>query len=215
MSRHRPLKRCNIVQAERHRDVRFLFAILSFNHCVLSSVIPAQTVVGRARDCLRVKIELDEKTSTIKVNDEKVKSMWDKRLTEISFDICIKEILKGNRPGEDTGLGCNPIKGIVDVSDDWWESKLKVVLEAQKFRTLDIDPEFEGKLDQMFMGIVATSDKAWSPSLGTLPSEFFEDVGNDILEENEEENTINDVHISSQVGHDFDGNNKKKKKNLR
>ncbi|KAK8305069.1 hypothetical protein V6Z12_D03G036800 [Gossypium hirsutum] len=25
--------------------------------------------------------------------------MWDKRLIEIFFDICIKEILKGNRPG--------------------------------------------------------------------------------------------------------------------
>ncbi|MFQ6652377.1 hypothetical protein Gotur_024277 [Gossypium turneri] len=36
--------------------------------------------------------------------------------------------------------------------------------EAQKFRTSGIDPEFEGKLDQMFMGIVATGDKAWTPS---------------------------------------------------
>ncbi|KAK8270841.1 hypothetical protein V6Z12_D11G223800 [Gossypium hirsutum] len=25
--------------------------------------------------------------------------MWDKRLTEIFCDVCIKEILKGNRPG--------------------------------------------------------------------------------------------------------------------
>ncbi|MBA0550473.1 hypothetical protein Golob_021416, partial [Gossypium lobatum] len=52
-----------------------------------------------------------------------------------------------------------------------------VVLEAQNFRTLGIDPEFE------------------APSLGTLPSEFFEDVDNDILKENEEENAINDFHI--------------------
>ncbi|MFQ6624933.1 hypothetical protein Gotur_003990 [Gossypium turneri] len=56
--------------------------------------------------------------------------MWDKRLTEIFCNICIKEILKGNRPGEDTGLGWNPIKRTVDASDDWWESMLKVVLEA-------------------------------------------------------------------------------------
>ncbi|MBA0548998.1 hypothetical protein Golob_020059, partial [Gossypium lobatum] len=41
------------------------------------------------------------------------------------------------------------------------------------------------------MGIVATSDKAWAPSSSTLPSEFFEDIDNDILEENE----INYVHI--------------------
>ncbi|MFQ6652378.1 hypothetical protein Gotur_024277 [Gossypium turneri] len=45
--------------------------------------------------------------------------------------------------------------------------------EAQKFRTSGIDPEFEGKLDQMFMGIVAT--------------------------ENEEENMRNDVHILNDV----------------
>ncbi|MBA0607952.1 hypothetical protein Godav_020210, partial [Gossypium davidsonii] len=85
--------------------------------------------------------------------------------------------------GKDTGLGWNPIKRTV-------------VPQAQKFRTSSIDPKFEGKLDQMFMGIVATGDKAWAPSSGTLPSKFFEDVDNDILEENEEENLINNVHIS-------------------
>ncbi|MFQ6657943.1 hypothetical protein Gotur_027420, partial [Gossypium turneri] len=92
--------------------------------------------------------------------------------------------------GKDTGLGWNPIKRTVDASDDWWESRLKVVPQAQKFRTSSIDPEFERKLDQMFMGIVATGDKAWAPSSGTVPSKFFEDVDNDILEENEEENII-------------------------
>ncbi|MFQ6626679.1 hypothetical protein Gotur_005817, partial [Gossypium turneri] len=81
--------------------------------------------------------------------------------------------------GEDTSLGWNPIKRTVDTSDDWWESKLK--------------------LDQMFMGIVATSDKAWEPSSGTLRSDFFEDVNNEIPEENEEENVRNDKS-SKQIG---------------
>ncbi|PPD98144.1 hypothetical protein GOBAR_DD04816 [Gossypium barbadense] len=67
--------------------------------------------------------------------------------------------------GEDTGLGWNPIKRTVDVSDEWWESRLRVAPEAKKFRTSGIDPEFEGKLDQMFMGIVATGDKAWVMSI--------------------------------------------------
>ncbi|MBA0791073.1 hypothetical protein Gohar_015673 [Gossypium harknessii] len=67
---------------------------------------------------------------------------------------------------------------------------MSVVHEAKKFRTSGIDPNFEGKLDQMFIGIVATSDKAWAPFSGTLPSEFFEDTDNAILEENEEENVI-------------------------
>ncbi|MFQ6620658.1 hypothetical protein Gotur_000845 [Gossypium turneri] len=154
-------------------------------------------------------------TSVVEVSDEKVKAMWDKRLTEIFCDICIKEILKGNRPGthfardgwlkimtnfeketgkgEDTGLGWNPIKRTVDASDEWWESRLQVVPEAKKFRTSGIDPEFEGKLDLMFIGIVATGDKAWAPSSSTLPSDFFDDVNNEIPEENEEENMRNDV----------------------
>ncbi|XP_052484911.1 L10-interacting MYB domain-containing protein [Gossypium raimondii] len=161
-------------------------------------------------------------TSAVEVSDGKGKVMWDKRLTEIFCDICIKEILKGNRPGthftrdgwlkimtnfeketgkgfsqrqfknrwdalkkkrkawkklkgEDTGLGWNPIKRTVDASDEWWESRLQVVPEAKKFKTSGIDPEFEGKLDQMFMGIVATGDKACAPSSGTLPTDFLED----------------------------------------
>ncbi|MFQ6663487.1 hypothetical protein Gotur_031002 [Gossypium turneri] len=93
--------------------------------------------------------------------------------------------------GEDTDLGWNPIKRTVDVSDDWWETK--------KFRTSGIDPEFEGKLDQMFMGIVATGDKAWAPSSGTLRSGFFENGNNKTPEENEEENMRNDVHILNDV----------------
>nr|KJB29577.1 hypothetical protein B456_005G108600 [Gossypium raimondii] len=74
----------------------------------------------------------------------------------------------------------------IDASDDWWESRLKVVPKAQKFRTSGINPQFEGKLDQMFMGIVATGDKAWAPSSGTL-------------RKNEEENVRNDVHISNDI----------------
>ncbi|KAL1175009.1 hypothetical protein V6Z11_A04G057100 [Gossypium hirsutum] len=98
--------------------------------------------------------------------------------------------------GEDTGLGWNPIKRTVDASDDWWESRLKVVPKAQKFRTSGIDPEFKGKLDQMFMGIVATGDKAWALSSGTLRSDFLEDVNNEIPEENEEEN-ISSSHFKT------------------
>ncbi|MBA0781688.1 hypothetical protein Gotri_002588 [Gossypium trilobum] len=90
-------------------------------------------------------------TSAVEVSGEKVKVMWDKRLTEIFYDICIKEILKDNTP-------------------------------AKKFRALGINPEFEGKLDQMFMGVVAIGDKAWTHSSSTLRSEFFEDVDNDIPE---------------------------------
>ncbi|MBA0855818.1 hypothetical protein Goshw_019609 [Gossypium schwendimanii] len=58
-------------------------------------------------------------TSVVEFSGEKVRAMWDKRLIEIFCDICIKEILKGNRPGRDTGLRWNVIKRTVDASDDW------------------------------------------------------------------------------------------------
>ncbi|MFQ6668577.1 hypothetical protein Gotur_034163, partial [Gossypium turneri] len=125
--------------------------------------------------------------------------MWDRRLTEILCDICIKKILKDNRfgthftkdgwlkimtnfekeTGRDIGLGWDPIKRIVDASINWRESRLK--------------------LDQMFMEVVAISDKTWTSSSGTLPSEFFKHVDNDIPEENEEKNVRNDKS-SMQIG---------------
>ncbi|MBA0758265.1 hypothetical protein Gotri_021276, partial [Gossypium trilobum] len=54
---------------------------------------------------------------------------------------------------------------------------------------------------------VAIGDKAWAPSSGTLRSDFFEDVDNEIPKKNEEENLRNDVHILNDV--DIDGNEKK------
>ncbi|MFQ6622520.1 hypothetical protein Gotur_003110 [Gossypium turneri] len=66
-------------------------------------------------------------TSATELIGEKVKAMWDKILTEIFYDICIKEILKGNKlKSEDTGLWWNPIKRTIYASDDWCESRLKV-----------------------------------------------------------------------------------------
>ncbi|KAL1126072.1 hypothetical protein V6Z11_A13G087000 [Gossypium hirsutum] len=67
----------------------------------------------------------------------------------------------------------------------------------------------------MFMGIVATGDKEWAHSSNTLFSDFFEDVNNEIPEENEEEtvrndiNILNGVHISNDVH--IDGNGQKRK----
>nr|KJB15329.1 hypothetical protein B456_002G171600 [Gossypium raimondii] len=151
----------------------------------------------------------------------------------IFCDICIKEILKGNRPGthftkdgwlkimtnfeKETGKGFHKdnlkIGGMPSKKNGKLgrnlKAKILVVPEAIKFRTSDIDPEFEGKLDQMFMAIVATGDKAWAPSSGTLRSDFFEDVNNEIPEESEEENMRNDVHISNDV--QIDGNGQKRK----
>ncbi|KAK9003979.1 hypothetical protein V6N11_001797 [Hibiscus sabdariffa] len=66
----------------------------------------------------------------------------------------------------------------------------KVVPEAQRFKTACIDPELEEKLDQMFRGIVATSDKVWAPSSGILSSDFVEHDNIEALDEIEEENVV-------------------------
>ncbi|MBA0765094.1 hypothetical protein Gotri_014351, partial [Gossypium trilobum] len=162
-------------------------------------------------------------TLVVEVSGEKVKVIWDKRLTELLYDICkaysqrqlknrwdaLKKEWKAWKKlkGGDIGLGWNPIKGTFDVSNDSWE--------IQKFRTSGINLELEGMLDQMFMGVVATSDKAWTPSSSTLHSEFFEDVNNNIIKENEEENARNDVHIlnDAHISNDvhIDGNGQKRK----
>nr|KJB29819.1 hypothetical protein B456_005G119800 [Gossypium raimondii] len=139
--------------------------------------------------------------------------MWDKRLTKIFCDICIKEILKGNRPGthfrkdgwlkiminfeKETGKGFSQRQ----LKNRWdalkkneklgrnLKANILVVPEAQKFRTSGIDPELEGKLDQMFMGIVATENEE-------------ENMRNDV-------HILNDVHISNDV--QIDGNCQKRK----
>ncbi|MFQ6666338.1 hypothetical protein Gotur_032712, partial [Gossypium turneri] len=49
------------------------------------------------------------------------------------------------------------------------------------------------------MGIVATGDKAWAPYFGILRSDFFEDINNEIPEENEEEDMRHDKS-SKQIG---------------
>ncbi|KAK9008534.1 hypothetical protein V6N11_075423 [Hibiscus sabdariffa] len=105
---------------------------------------------------------------------------------------------------KDIGLGWNSVKGTVDASEEWWESRLKVVPEAQRFKLAGIDPELEGKLDQMFKGMVAIDDKAWIPSSSILPINFVE-PGNETFEDIEEENAVDDVHMLSQIG--CEGNN--------
>ncbi|KAL4291379.1 hypothetical protein GQ457_14G012700 [Hibiscus cannabinus] len=101
----------------------------------------------------------------------------------------------------DTGLGWNYAKGTIDALEEWWKSRLQVVLEAHRFKTACIDHELEEKLDQMFRGILATGDEAWAPSSGILPSDFVEHEDIEALDEIEEENAIIDnmIHATSRL----------------
>ncbi|KAL4388822.1 hypothetical protein GQ457_09G015280 [Hibiscus cannabinus] len=75
-----------------------------------------------------------------------------------------------------------------------------VVPEVQRFRTAGIDPELEEKMDQMFRGMVATGDKACTPSSGILPGDFVEHNGNEALDEIEEENSIGSDENNESLG---------------
>ncbi|MFQ6660032.1 hypothetical protein Gotur_028689, partial [Gossypium turneri] len=142
-------------------------------------------------------------TSAVEVSGEKVKAMWDKRLTEIFCDICIEEILKGNRPSthftkdrwlkimtnfeKETrkGFSQTQLKNRWDALKKEWKAWKKLKGEDTGLgwnpikRTVDASDDWWE---------IATGDKAWAPSSGTLRSDFFEDVTNEIPEENEEEN---------------------------
>ncbi|MFQ6663344.1 hypothetical protein Gotur_030906, partial [Gossypium turneri] len=142
-------------------------------------------------------------TSAVEVSGEKVKAMWDKRLTEIFCDICIKEILKGNRPGthftkdgwlkimtnfeKETGKGFSQrqLKNRWDALKKEWKAWKKLKGEDTGLEWDPIKRTVDASDDWWE---IATGDKAWAPSSGTLQSDFFEDVTNEIPEENEEEN---------------------------
>ncbi|KAK8599852.1 hypothetical protein V6N12_049724 [Hibiscus sabdariffa] len=118
---------------------------------------------------------------------KQLKNQWDLLKKEWRLWKKLKE--------KNIGLGWNPIKETVDASEEWWESRLKVVPEAQGFKLAGIDPELEDKLDQMFKEIVATGDKVWAPS-GILPTDFVEHGYNETLEEIEENNAT-DIHTTT------------------
>ncbi|PPS04869.1 hypothetical protein GOBAR_AA15802 [Gossypium barbadense] len=156
-------------------------------------------------------------TSAVEVSGEKVKAISDKRLTEIFCDICIKEILKGNRPGTHFTKD-----GWLKIMTNFEKETGKAFSQRQlkiggmpKKRMESLEELIRAKilglgesLNQMFMGIVATGDKAWAPSSGTLRSDFFEDVNNEIPEENEEENVMSIVENSN--GDESDDEREKK-----
>ncbi|KAL0907831.1 hypothetical protein M5K25_022273 [Dendrobium thyrsiflorum] len=82
----------------------------------------------------------------------KLKNKWDQLKKDWKL---WKELKRGS-----TGLGWDPRKKTIDAPDEM------VVPNAKKLKYCGIDPELEDKLDQMFLGVVATGDHAWTPNQG-------------------------------------------------
>ncbi|XP_024195883.1 uncharacterized protein LOC112199050 [Rosa chinensis] len=100
-------------------------------------------------------------------------AIWNEGLVDVFCDICIKEVDNNNRPhthfnpegwGKETGLGWDHKRQIIDASDEWWRLKIEKNKEYGKLKKKGIAPDFEDKLNKMFMGISATGQHAYSPS---------------------------------------------------
>ncbi|PPS06829.1 hypothetical protein GOBAR_AA13810 [Gossypium barbadense] len=122
-------------------------------------------------------------TSAIEASGEKVKAVWDKRLTETFCDICIKEILKGNRPG-------------THFTKDGW---LKIMINFEKetgkaFSQRQLKNRWdalkkEWKAWKKLKG--EDTGLGWNPIKRTVDAsdDWWENVNNEIHEEDDEENT--------------------------
>ncbi|KAL1092169.1 hypothetical protein V6Z11_D07G205200 [Gossypium hirsutum] len=143
-------------------------------------------------------------SSAVEVNGENVKATWDKKLIKI---FC-------NRPGTHfTKDGW--LKIMINVEKETcmaysqrqlknrWDALKKEWKAWKKIKGRDTSLRW----NPIKRTIDASND--WAPSSGTLRSDFFEDVDNEIPEKNEEENLRNDVHILNDVH--IDGNKKKRK----
>ncbi|PPS19385.1 hypothetical protein GOBAR_AA01184 [Gossypium barbadense] len=139
--------------------------------------------------------------SAIEVNGEKVKVMWDKRLLEIFCDICIKEILKGNRPGTHFTKD-----GWLKIMTNFEKETGKAFSQRQlKNRWDALKKEWKAwkKLKGEDTGLGWNPIKRTVDALDDWWESRLKDVNNEIPEENEEEIVRNDVQI--------DGNGQKRK----
>ncbi|XP_021818574.1 uncharacterized protein LOC110760581 [Prunus avium] len=106
----------------------------------------------------------------------RVPAVWNNQNTTIFCDMCIKELEAGTMEiwkeliGKETGLGWNSKLGTIDASDEWWHNKIEINPKYAKLRRKGISPDMEEKFDRMFMNTTATSDHAWAPSSGVLPT---------------------------------------------
>ncbi|KAK2655394.1 hypothetical protein Ddye_008446 [Dipteronia dyeriana] len=90
---------------------------------------------------------------------------------------------------KETGIGWDPAKKTVDAPPEWWQSKIKMNVEYQKFCDVGISPDMMDMYDKMFKGSTAVGNCVMIPSFTILPEEMVEDSEHDkqtVDRENEE-----------------------------
>ncbi|KAL3726311.1 hypothetical protein ACJRO7_031234 [Eucalyptus globulus] len=108
------------------------------------------------RDRWTIIINKFEKLRGKKYDKTQMKSKWDN----------LKEEWKRWRTlvYSETRLGWDPRKKTIDMSDEWWESKIQANPKVKAFRTKGIPHDLEVLLDKMFRDTVATGGITWNPA---------------------------------------------------
>ncbi|WCJ40299.1 hypothetical protein M5689_021224 [Euphorbia peplus] len=97
--------------------------------------------------------------------------------------------------GKETGLGCDPIKGTIDASDQWWKEKIQENASYAPLREKGIDQDVYEKYEILFMDTVATGEYAYAPSSGILPND---------IEENPIYNNVINLVQNNELGGSFE-----------
>ncbi|KAH1047118.1 hypothetical protein J1N35_037902 [Gossypium stocksii] len=102
------------------------------------------------------------KTQKKNYGKPQLKNKWDTLKKEWRL---WRELLK-----EFTGIGWCPSKKTADATEEWWAEKIQENSNFKRFKKKGIEPRLNELMWQMFGGIVATGENAWTPSSSVLPS---------------------------------------------
>ncbi|KAG8367636.1 hypothetical protein BUALT_Bualt16G0092800 [Buddleja alternifolia] len=105
-------------------------------------------------------------TSNISQSNEKRSSArWDDFSSVKFVELCEDEIGKGNRPNSHFNINewKNIVKRFNEMTDEWWESKLKENGDYGKFRNKNLTLIWF-RYDRLFSDIAATGERARAPT---------------------------------------------------
>nr|POE61401.1 uncharacterized protein CFP56_41006 [Quercus suber] len=98
----------------------------------------------------------------------------DPKELEAFCQFCAIQVMDGQR---ETGLGYDPVTGMFDAPDEWWNRKIAACPNAKTFKTNSL-PNRE-LLNIMFGGTVATGNNAFCTS-GPIPTETTKGSGDSV-----------------------------------
>ncbi|KAK3195371.1 hypothetical protein Dsin_026681 [Dipteronia sinensis] len=80
---------------------------------------------------------------------------------------------------KETGIGWDPARKTVDTSLEWWQSKIEMNVEYQKFHDVGIGPDMMDMYDKIFKGSTTVGNCVMIPSSTILLEETVGDSEHD------------------------------------